>query len=235
MHTLALLIATISALSLEPALASQKSPWLLEATKPIRPQGISSLTLGASLDPGFHLVNTLGNEQGNDAANRIFLELLVGTGAGILGGSLTSLAMGINLDSPTSLAVPLSVLLLGSSVGVTLVGSLMEGRGIFGYALLGGTISCVLPILLGLTLQRFSGCSSLASDCGNTQPIVVSLLGLFIVPPVGALVGYELSAPKSWLLLAGATRETPAPPRVIPVLIPASQGLGATVGIAGTL
>ncbi|MFL5344675.1 MAG: hypothetical protein ACJ8AT_07770 [Hyalangium sp.] len=226
MPTLVLLTAILSSLSPESA---RSSPFQLRVAP--------SMTLPAPRDPAFHLTDTMGNEQINDeTANRIFLEFLAGTAVGLLGGGLTALALGSKLESPTSLVIPVSVLLLGGSTGVTLVGSMMNGRGRFGYALLGSTISCVAPLILGIGMIHFSGCAgSSGNGCGEIKPVVASLLWLFVVPSVGAMVGYELSAPKSWLLLARAPEETPAPRQFAPVLSLASQGLGATVGLAGTL
>jgi hypothetical protein len=183
----------------------------------------------------FHLLETMGNDQSNDeAANRIFLEFLAGSGMGVLAGGLTGLSLGSSIESPVSLAIPILSLLLGSSVGVSLVGARLEGRGRFGYALLGSIIGFVAPLVIGIGLLQFGGCAgNFSNRCA--QPIVVSLLGLLVLPSVGAMVGYELSAPKSWLLLARAPEELSPPRRVIPVLTLATQGLGVTVGLAGTL
>jgi hypothetical protein len=177
----------------------------------------------------------VGNDQSNDkAANRIFLEFLAGAGLGILGGGLTGLALGSNIESPASLVIPISILLLGSGVGVALVGAMMDGRGSFGYAMLGSLIGSVAPLAIGMGLIQLVGCAGRFGN-GCVKPIVVSLLGLLVLPSVGAIVGYELSAPKSWLLLARAPGELPAPRHVVPVLTLAGQGLGGTVGFAWTM
>jgi hypothetical protein len=110
----------------------------------------------------------------------------------------------------------------------------MDGRGRFGYAMLGSIIGAATPIGIGVGLIQLVNCGGPASD-GCAKPIVVSLLGLLVLPAVGAMVGYELSAPKSWLLLARAPGKLPAPRHVVPVLALARQGLGGTVGFAWTL
>jgi hypothetical protein len=222
MPTLIVLTAILSSLSLDLTPASSRAPTSLELSSPAQQ---------------FHSVDMMDSEQGNDeTVNRIFFEFLAGSGVGLLGGGLTALSLGSKLESPRSLLIPASVLLLGSSTGVTLVGAMMNGRGRFGYALLGSSISCVAPLILGIGMIHFSGCAGgSGNDCGEIKPVVVSLVWLFVVPTVGALVGYELSAPKSWLLLARAPEETPTPHRVVPVLSLAGRGLGATVGFAATL
>jgi hypothetical protein len=177
----------------------------------------------------------VGKDPSSDrVVDRIFLEFLGGAGLGALGGGLTGWAMGSTLESPTSLLLPISVLLLGNGVGVTLVGTLMEGRGRFGYAMLGSILGSVVPLALGIGMMQFV--NNMGQCFGHcAQPVIVSLLGLLVLPAVGAIVGYELSAPKSWLLLAHALESRPAPRQVVPVLSLAGQGLGGTVGLAWAL
>lgn len=236
MPTLVLLTAILSSLSPELTL-STPSPLRVTPSRTLSAARDPVLHLMDSRDSAFHVMGVMDSEQGTDLdANRIFFEFLAGTGVGLVGGGLTAITMGSKLESPTSLMLPISVLLLGSSAGVTLVGAMMNGRGRFGYALLGSTISCVAPLILGIGMIHFSGCAGTPGEgCGEIKPVVLSLLWLFVVPSVGAMVGYELSAPKSWLSLARAPDETPAPRQITPVLALASQGLGATIGLAGTL
>jgi hypothetical protein len=237
MHTLIILTTVLSSLSLEPTPASLKAPVPRAVSLPSPLRGTSSTTLPALQNPGLHLMDPLGNEQGNgEAANRLFLEFLAGSGIGILGAGLAGLALGSNIESPASLAIPSSVLLLGSGVGVALVGAVMDGRGKFGYALLGSLVGSVAVLLVGVGMLQFGGCAgNFSASCSSMQPIAFSLLGLLVVPSAGAMVAYELSLPKSWLLLSRAPGELPAPRGVVPVFALATQGLGATVGLAGTL
>jgi hypothetical protein len=216
--TLIVLTVVIASLSAEPVPVISRTPLLLQTLKA----------------PRLHPVNPLGRDPGIDsAANRIFLEFLAGAVLGGVSGGLTGWAMGSTLESPASLVVPSSVLLLGSSVGVALVGNLMEGRGRFSYAMLGGTLGSVVPLTVGLGLMRLVNCTDYVGN-GCVRPMVVGLIGFLVLPAVGAIVGYELSAPKSWLWVARAEK-LPAPRQVVPVVTLARQGLGGTVGLAWTL
>jgi hypothetical protein len=236
MHTLIILTAVVSSLPLEPAPAFASAPLSLQVFIPSQVRGAPSTALPALKAPRFHPLETLANDQNSDrTADRIFVEFLAGAGLGILGGGLTGWAMGSTIESPTSLVIPISVLLLGNGVGVALVGTLMEGRGKFQYAMLGSIIGSVVPLVSGIGLIQVVGKAVNCFGNGCAKPIVVSLLGLLVLPAVGAIVGYELSTPKSWLLLARAPGKPPAPRQVVPVLTLASRGLGGTVGFAWTL
>jgi hypothetical protein len=174
-------------------------------------------------------------EQGNDEeVNRIFLEFLVGSGVGVLGWGLSRLALDSELERPASLIIPMSTLVLGSGVAVGLVGITLDGRGGFGYALLGSILGSSAPLIAGLAMLQFGGCGgNLTQSCDSM--LAKSLIGLLVLPAVGAIVGYELSLPKSWLLLNRAPGGLAASRYVVPVLGLARQGLGATVGLAGAL
>jgi hypothetical protein len=237
MHTLIILTAVVSSLPPELAPADPRAPLSLQVFI-LSPQRASpSTTLQVQKGPRFHPLKTLGHDTNNDkVADRVFLEFLAGAGLGTLGGGLTGWAMGSSIESPTSLVIPISVLLLGNGVGVALAGTLLDGRGRFAYAMLGSIIGSVVPIAIGIRLMQLAG--NVADRCfgnGCAKPVVLSLLGLLVLPAVGAIVGYELSAPKSWLLLAHAPGNPPAPRQVAPVLTLARQGLGGTVGLAWRL
>lgn len=183
----------------------------------------------------FHVPGPAGIDQGNDEEmNRIFLEFLVGSGVGVLGWGLSRMALSSDLEPSASLVIPMSTLVLGSGVGVGLVGITMDGRGGFGYALLGSIIGSSAPLIAGLAMLQFGGCGDKLTQ-GCDSMIAKSLIGLLVMPAVGAIVGYELSLPKSWLLLNRAPRGLAASRYVVPVLALARQGLGATVGLAGAL
>jgi hypothetical protein len=61
------------------------------------------------------------------------------------------------------------------------------------------------------------------------------IIGMFILSPLGATVAYELSAPTPWLSEDYALRAPRPAPGFVPVLTPARQGFGGTLGIAGRL
>jgi hypothetical protein len=104
----------------------------------------------------------------------------------------------------------------------------MDGRGRYGFALLGGVIGLTVPLLTGVALSRAAGC---ASCDGIEVPIAV---GMLLLTPVGATIGYELSEPTPWLSLKASRDPAPAP-RVAPVVMLARQGHGVTFGLAGSL
>lgn len=223
MHTFLLVTAVVTSLLSEPAPTISSQPRRVSYRE-------------ANLDMHrLHLLEPVSPERtGDESANRIILEFLAGAGLGVLGGGLTVWATGAEMRSIPSIALPISILALGSGVGVSLVGRAMEGRGRAAYAIMGGFLGAAAPVAIGLGVIRLVHCvDRAASVCA--EPIVVGLLGLFVFPVVGAIVGYELSAPKSWLLLARTPRGAPAPRQVVPVVSLARQGYGATVGLAWTL
>lgn len=227
LHTLIILTVVISSISQEPTVASRIGP---------RHESVFPSTARPTLQgAGFHVPGLVSTEQDNDEElNRIFLEFLVGSGVGVLGWGLSRLALGSDLDPPASLVIPMSTLVLGSGVGVGLVGITMDGRGGFGYAMLGSIIGSSAPFIAGFAMLQFGGCrDKLTQGCDSM--LAKSLIGLLVMPAVGAIVGYEVSLPKSWLLLNRAPRGLAASRYVVPVLGLARQGLGATVGFAGTL
>jgi hypothetical protein len=235
LHTLITLTVVISSISQEPTAASRNAP-RYESVSTLASLSVLPSTERPTLRaPGFHVPGPVSTEEGNDEElNRIFLEFLAGSGGGILGWELSRLALGSDLKPPASLVIPMSTLVLGSGVGAGLVGITMDGRGGFGYALLGSVIGSSAPLIAGIAMLQFGGCGdNLTQSCYSM--LAKSLIGLLVMPAVGAIVGYELSMPKSWLLLNRAPWGLAALRYVVPVLAPARQGLGATVGLAGTL
>lgn len=222
MHTILLVTAVVTSLLSDPAPAISAPPQRVSYRE-------------AELDMHrLHLLEPVSPEQGSDeAANRIILEFLAGAGLGVLGGGVTAWAVGAEMRSIPSMLVPLSLLALGSGVGVSLVGRGMEGRGRAAYAIIGGFLGAAAPVGIALGVLQLVGCvDRYVNVCA--EPIVVGMLGFLVFPVVGAIVGYELSAPKSWLLLAGPPRGTPAVGQVVPVVALARQGSGGTVGLAWT-
>jgi hypothetical protein len=220
-HTLFLLTTVLAA-----------QPLSLQVSAPAHLEPVASLTLPSSQSGKLHLLDSgLNEERADDGMTaRVIVESVVGLGVGAAGGILGSLALS---DSPSLVEtmVPLSLLLLGSSLGVTLTGWAMDGRGRFGYALLGSVLGFVAPMLAGLLLAK--GCDpDTLTNCGALVPMAI---GILLLPPIGATIGYELSAPTPWLSLGYASRTPPPEPRVVPVVTLARQGLGITLGLAGRL
>jgi hypothetical protein len=202
MHTLIIMTVVISSISQEPTVTSRDGP----RNEPV--SILASLRVPPSMarptlqGPGFHVRGPMSPEQDNDEkVNRIFLEFLAGSGVGVLGWGLSRLALGSGLEPPASLVIPMSTLVLGSGVAVGIVGITMDGRGGFGYALLGSIIGSSAPFIAGIAMLQFGGCGdNLTHGCDSM--VAKSLIGLLVMPAVGAIVGYELSAPQQNLWVA---------------------------------
>jgi hypothetical protein len=126
----------------------------------------------------------------------------------------------------------MSLLLLGSSAGAAIVGEVLDGHGSLGAAMVGSAIGFAVPLIIGTGIVAANGCSSPSVDrCPGLKPLAISLL---MLPTIGAIIGYEISTPRP----VNPSRRTPGShqrSRIIPTLAPAQQGLGATLGLAGTL
>jgi hypothetical protein len=80
----------------------------------------------------------------------------------------------------------------------------------------------------------------LATECNpntlrNCEALVPMVVGIMLLPALGATLAYELSAPTPWLDEGYASRAPRPAPRLFPVLTLARQGWGGTLGIAGRL
>jgi hypothetical protein len=222
-HTLFLLTAVLASQPLE-----------LQVSTPTRLEQVAPLALPASQSGKRHLLNTRLNEKGEDdgTTTRVIVESAAGLGLGGVGLIVGSLALS---DSPKleETVIPMSLLVLGSSMGVTFIGSALDGRGRFGFALLGSIIGFVVPFAAGTGLLVAAGCNpDTLTNCGGLVPMVI---GVLLLPSVGATIGYELSAPTPWLSLGYASSAPPPAPRLVPVVTLARQGLGVTLGLAGSL
>jgi hypothetical protein len=209
-------------------------PLSLQVSAPAHLKPVASLTLPGSQSGKTYLLEPGLNEKRGDEGKttRVIVECVVGFGLEGAGLILGSLALS---DSPSlqEAVVPLGLMVLGSSLGVTLTGWAMDGRGQFGYALLGSILGLAVPMLAGLGLLLAEGCNpDTLSNCSAMVPMVI---GMLLLPPVGATIGYELSAPTPWLSLGYASRTPPPQPRVVPVVALTRQGLGVTLGLAGRL
>jgi hypothetical protein len=209
-------------------------PLSLHLSAPAHLEPVASLTLPGSQSGKLYLLEPGLKERRDDDGTtaRVIVECAVGFGGEAVGVIVGSLAFS---DSPKleEAIVPLSLLVLGSSLGVSLTGWAMDGRGQFGYALLGSVIGLVVPMLAGLGLLLAEGCNpDTLTNCGALVPMAI---GMLLLPPVGATIGYELSAPTPWLSLGYASRPPPPEPRVVPVVTLAREGLGITLGLAGRL
>ncbi len=166
-------------------------------------------------------------------AGRIVVESLTGAALGIGGMVFGSALVDFKFDSPSALISPMMFLVVGSAVGVSLSGTLMDGQGHFGYTLLGSAIGFVAPLVVGSILLANSQCAAAsASRCEAITPVAISML---LLPTAGAIIAYEASSPRR--VKSPGNKQSPRSPapRVFPALAPARQGLGATLGIAGTL
>ncbi|KFE67305.1 hypothetical protein DB31_8745 [Hyalangium minutum] len=203
-----------------------------------RLDGVSSLALPGSQRGKSYLLDTDmdstihdGSGEGG-SAGRILIESLAGLGGGVVGMAVGSLALS---ESPTfgQLAVPLSLDVLATSLGVAVTGWAMDGRGRLGFTLLGSILGLVVPLVAGSALVGLEGCE--ISETWSCTSGVFAVAGILFLPTVGATLGYELSAPEPWLSHGYASSAPSSPPRFVPVLTLARQGLGATIGIAGRL
>lgn len=229
-----------------PETNSMHTPFLLTAVlstlgPPLDAPVSARLEAGAALTPSIcrheasYLLDTQfpDDDEEGSRVGRVFAEYLVGLGTGATALALGGLAFS---EAPPIVwgAATLSMQALGTSVGVAFMGSAMEGRGGFGYTLLGSILGIAIPLAGGTALMLAEDCQ-LSDDFDGCSAMGPTVAGLLLLPAVGATLGYELSSPTPWLSLA-SSRGTPAPaPRVVPVLAPARQGLGGTIGIAGRL
>lgn len=193
-----------------------------------------SLSQPVFLDETGHLLETESPQPGrsHSRGGRILLEGLMGVGLGI-GSTALGALLTADYKPPLSLLLPISFLLMGSSLGVATAGSLLDGQGSFGATVLGSALGFAAPLVVGTGILAGSGCfDSSIGTCAGVKPLALSLL---VLPTIGAIIGYEISAPG----LAEPSRRAPGrhrpPPRLVPTLIPAQQGMGATLGLAGTL
>ncbi len=228
MHALVLLTAVLA--SLPPtgeAPTSTRHDVGPSLMLPDSPRGRDLHLLDEDLDTYIH---DGGGEE--SAAGRIVVESLVGFASGAVGSAIGSLAFLVSPSTmgPGHLALPLSLQVLGTSLGVSFTGRAMEGRGSFGFTLLGSFLGLVVPLAGGTALMLAEDCRSI-TKCSAFVPTVI---GMVVLPTVGATLAFELSTPKPWLSQGSASRAPRAAPRVVPVMALATEGVGGTLGLAGT-
>lgn len=207
----------------------------LEVPMPARLEAGAFLSPPASERRTLHLLEPRPYEEDeNDGvALRVTLEYLTGlvTGAVAMTPSLL-----IDSSNPQWVVAPFLLNVLGSSAGVAFTGWMLDRRANFGDALTGGAIGFVAPAIIGLGLMLADSDCTLSTTSSSTCDVVVpAVIGALLLPAIGAVVSYELSEPTPWLSLGHASSTPPSAPRVVPVVGPAPQGLGLTVGIAGRL
>ncbi|HEX8703396.1 MAG TPA: hypothetical protein VF815_31460 [Myxococcaceae bacterium] len=209
-------------------------PLALEASVPAHLGGGAALLSPPSRETKLHLLDTrfTGQSEDHGRFTRYLAEYLGGLGIGLVG----VVAGVVALPTPwklTDAPLPMALGVVGSSMGVTLAGWALDGRGSFVFALLGSVIGLAAPFLAGAGILMASGCDLQAyRNCGAVEPMIV---GMLLLTPLGGIVGYELSAPTPWLDEDYASR-TPGPvPRFAPVLTLARQGVGGTLGIAWSM
>jgi hypothetical protein len=193
----------------------------------------SSLTLPGSQRAERHLLDsrihdTMGDES---STSRVFVEFLGGLAGEVIGAVPGALLL---TSSSTLWAAGATVgfMIVANSAGVSIAGWSMDGRGRYGFALLGSLLGMVVPVVGGLVLLLGQGCNpDTHTNCGGLVPMVI---GMLVLPSVGATIGYELSEPTPWLSLEASRAPTSAP-RIAPVVTLARQGLGITFGLAGSL
>lgn len=218
MHTLLVLTAVLSSLP-----AAETPVTLRDAT--VAPARHKSLHL---MDP-----HSYAPEDADVVVGRVATEALVGAALGVGGTVFGGALVDFKIESLASVIPPVAFLVMGSAVGVSLSGVLMDGRGNFGFALLGSVIGFTAPLLMGSVILASNQCSvSSASRCGAAAPIAISML---LLPTVGAIIGYEASSPRTVKSSRNRWNPVSPSPRVFPTLAPARQGLGATLGLTGTL
>jgi hypothetical protein len=194
-------------------------------------------TPAASPGRALHLLNQEDTQQDSSAGGegRILLEAAIGVGLSFGGVVLSDAVLGPGSSGLARRLVPLSALWLGSSMGVTLVGNALGARGSFGYALLGSALGLMVPFTIGALLFEATGCASGSLErCEGAVPIALGI-SLLTLPTLGAIIAYESSTPSMLPPSRNRRRAQPPAPRVVPLVSLARQGLGATVGIAGTL
>ncbi|MFP2905783.1 hypothetical protein ACLESD_12145 [Pyxidicoccus sp. 3LFB2] len=225
MHTLFLLSAVL--FSLPPA---------SDAPMTARLEALPALTLPDSQHGALHLLETKPSDENNtqNTGSRVLVELLAGV------GTTTAISAAIYLllseyPRPQLLVASGLLLMLGPGVAVTLAGKAMDGRGSPGYALLGSTIGFVTQMLF-VTVEALNCGSSGSNPLSQCRPRLIPLaIVAGLLPAAGATLAYETSAPGPWLSQGHASSIAPPAPRFVPVLTLAEQGLGGTVGIAGSL
>jgi hypothetical protein len=193
----------------------------------------SSLTLPGSQRAERHLLDSRIQDMSGEesSTSRIFVEFLGGLAGEVIGAVPGALLLANN-SSLGAAGVAMGLIVLTGSAGVSIAGWSMDGRGGYGFALLGSFLGMAAPVAGGLVLLLGQGCNvDTNTNCGALVPMVI---GMLLLPSVGATIGYELSAPAPWLSLEASRAPAPGP-RVAPVVTLARQGLGITFGLAGSL
>lgn len=221
MHTLFLVTTVLASLSFD-----------VEASLPARFEAAPTLTLSGSQGGRSYLLGSkLHDKSADGKITHVLVEWAGGLGGAVAGAFVGVLAVS---DNPTVPEVTLlaSLWVAGSSAGVTFAGWAMDRRGRFGFTLLGALIGFVVPMTAGVGLALAADCNATFSNC---DVLIPTIIGVALLPPIGATIGYELSEPTPWLDLGYASSAPASKPGIVPVLTLAGQGLGVTIGIAGRL
>lgn len=221
MHSL-LVLTVLSSLSLSG-----------EASTHARLELGTSLTLPGSQRAERHLLDSRIHDSSSDGGSttRVFVEFLGGLAGEFVGFIPGALLLASN-STLWAAGAALGLGIVTNSAGVSLAGGLMDGRGRYGFALLGSFLGMALPFAAGMALLLGQGCNpDTNTNCGAFVPMII---GMLVLPSVGATIGYELSAPTPWLSLE-ASRDPAPTPRLTPMVTVARQGLGITFGLVGSL
>ena len=219
MHALVMLTAVLSTLSTEP------TPTPAPPASPAAAAAATTLQIAEE--------QRARAEAEQQAAGRFVLETLAGAGIGIAGIGVYGMTV-TSTTSPgaESVLIPLGIMALGTGLGVSLVGTAMHREGSFIVSALGGAVGFLVPLLVGVAAISGGECDHVAlQDCPAFQ---LTVAGMLVAPAIGAAIGYEATGKDVAPTPAHASLQ---PPRrqLVPVVAPASQGLGAIFGIAGTL
>ncbi|RKH34544.1 GlsB/YeaQ/YmgE family stress response membrane protein, partial [Corallococcus sicarius] len=156
-----------------------------------------------------------------DPVPRVAVELLGGTAGGFVGGTVLG-SFGYLLGSATvgcdeclvvAVAGTAAGALIGIPVGTYAGGRLMKGRGTLGATVAGSMVGWGAT-LLGL---------SLANSGGGDAPAAVNI-ALFVLPMVGASVGFELSHANTLQQEAAQAQARTSGVRLLPVATYSDKG-----------
>jgi hypothetical protein len=228
MHTLLLLTVVLSSLA-----PNQ------DASIPSRLELRPPLTMPSSQRGELHLLdsNILEESDEDSSPAPIVIEFLAGLGGPVVTDVLVLLQVPFDaLPLWGALVAVAAPALLGPGLGVYVAGRGLDRSGHLVPALLGGVIG-LLVAAIGMAAVSVASCDFNIDASGkpNGSCFVPAVISTTVLSSVGATLGYELSAPTPWLSIDYASRAPSPTPRFVPVLALTRQGLGATLGIAGTL
>jgi hypothetical protein len=248
MHALIVLTAVLSTLAAEPAptaaplamepSAAASAPAAAAAAPPEPAPAPPEATSAGPADT-LQLAQAARDRQRaeQESGGRVLLESLAGLGLSVGGLTLYGANGGLTASGPEAVLIPMSILTLGSGMGVSLAGWMFNRGGNPGLAILGGALGVVVPLTLGWAAVMGGACGRAPlNQCQTVQTVGI---GMLVLPTIGAIIGYELSAPKTQATVAPAAAHASDrwwdARQIVPVLAPTREGVGAMVGIAGTL